>query len=156
MKQQRTTDRPQLPNIFTNSTKSTLTRASKSNQNKNSSTMGQNGSDAIMEVTNDAVDMSSPYSPGSSLSDGMFDPPSPGNYNSPSIQPVAIANNKNNASKPNKSTEKKDAFDALFAAGPPPKAVSKSRSKKPTEKKKKCAYDNANNVFLFFFFFIPN
>lgn len=136
MKQQRTSDRPQLPNIFTNSTKSTLTRASKSNQNKNSSTMGQNGSDVIMEVTNDAVDMSSPYSPGSSLSDGMFDPPSPGNYNSPSIQPV-ITNNKNNASKPNKSTEKKDAFDALFAAGPPPKAVSKSRSKKPNEKKKK-------------------
>jgi len=147
---QRTNDRPQLPNVFTNSAKSsTMARSSKSNQSKNSSTIGQNGSDTTMDTTNDnVVDMSSPYSPGSTLSDGLFDPPSPANFNNspvanapPPPPPPPAA--KTNIPKVNKSTEKKDTFDALFGIGLPPvkTTTSKNKSKKAAkEKTKKCAY----------------
>lgn len=142
---QRLNDRPQLPNIFTNSAKSsTIARSSKSTQNKNSSTVGQNGSDATIDITNDnVVDMSSPYSPGSTLSDGLFDPPSPANFNN---SPVANApppvTAKTNTPKVNKGAEKKDAFDALFGGIlPPVKTATKNRSKKVAkEKTKKCMY----------------
>lgn len=127
---QRPNDRPTLPNLFP---KSTPTKAAKSSQNKNISTTGQNGSDANLEIANDTIDMSSPYSPGSSLSDGMFDPPSPGNYSpanvsAPANLPGAPA--KNSTPKPNKG-EKKDAFDALFGSSPPGKNFPKIR---PTKK----------------------
>ena len=70
--------------------------------------------------------MSSPYSPGSSLSDGMFDPPSP--YNTP--PPV------NSKSKTSKDS-KKDAFDILFGSSP---AVNRSSTKVKVkkDKRKKC------------------
>ncbi|EFN80079.1 RING and PHD-finger domain-containing protein KIAA1542 [Harpegnathos saltator] len=136
---QRTNDRPQLPNIFTNSTKTTMARSSKSTQGKNSSTIGQNGSDAAADITNDNVDMSSPYSPGSTLSDGLFDPPSPVNFNSSPVVNAPPATTKTSSTpKVNKSAEKKDAFDALFGAVlPPVKAATKNRSKKTKEKTKK-------------------
>ncbi|XP_014483609.1 PREDICTED: uncharacterized protein LOC106749063 [Dinoponera quadriceps] len=137
---QRTNDRPQLPNIFTNSTKTTMVRSSKSAQNKNSSTIGQNGSDAAADMASDNVDMSSPYSPGSTLSDGLFDPPSPVNFNSSPVAnaPPAATKTSNNTPKVNKSADKKDAFDALFGGVlPPVKTATKSRNKKSKEKMKK-------------------
>lgn len=154
---QRTNDRPQdrqLPNVFANSAKSsTMARSSKSTQNKNSSTIGQNGSDAPIDITNDnVVDMSSPYSPGSTLSDGLFDPPSPANFNNSPIAnappPVAV---KTTAPKVNKSAEKKDAFDALFGGIlPPVKTTTKNRSKKVAkEKAKKCMYFYPNEYIKF-------
>lgn len=141
---QRTNDRPQLPNVFANSTKSTMARSSKSTQSKNSSTAGQNGNDATVDMTNDnVIDMSSPYSPGSTLSDGLFDPPSPANFNnSPVANAPPPAAAKTSMPKVNKSTEKKDAFDALFGGIlPPVKTAAKNRSKKVVkEKTKKCTY----------------
>ncbi|EFN60820.1 RING and PHD-finger domain-containing protein KIAA1542 [Camponotus floridanus] len=138
---QRTNDRPQLPNVFANSAKSsTMARSSKSTQNKNSSTIGQNGSDAPIDMTNDnVVDMSSPYSPGSTLSDGLFDPPSPANFNnSPVANAPPPAAAKATAPKVNKSAEKKDAFDALFSGIlPPVKTTTKNRSKKVAKEKTK-------------------
>ncbi|XP_012239827.1 uncharacterized protein LOC100749759 [Bombus impatiens] len=136
---QRPGDRSQAPSVFTNSGKSS--RSSKSGQTK---TNGQNGNDTGTE-TADNVDMSSPYSPGSTLSDGIFDPPSPTNYNnSPAAGtgsgagPVGSQPTKTSNSKTAKSTEKKDAFDALFGALPTTKTTSKSsRSKKPQKDKKK-------------------
>lgn len=136
---QRPGDRSQAPSVFTNSGKSS--RSSKSGQTK---TNGQNGNDAGTETT-DNVDMSSPYSPGSTLSDGIFDPPSPTNYNnSPAAGagsgagPVGSQPTKTSNSKTAKSTEKKDAFDALFGALPTTKTTSKSsRNKKPQKDKKK-------------------
>ncbi|CAK9808178.1 PHD and RING finger domain-containing protein 1 [Anthophora plagiata] len=136
---QRSGDRSQAPPVFTNSGKPL--RSSKSGQTK---TNGQNGNDAGTE-TADNVDMSSPYSPGSTLSDGIFDPPSPTNYNnSPGAGagsgagPVSIQPTKNSNSKTVKTTEKKDAFDALFGTLPVTKTVSKpTRSKKPEKDKKK-------------------
>ncbi|XP_068981259.1 uncharacterized protein [Bombus flavifrons] len=136
---QRPGDRSQAPSVFTNSGKSS--RSSKSGQTK---TNGQNGNDAGTE-TADNVDMSSPYSPGSTLSDGIFDPPSPTNYNnSPAAGagsgagPVGSQPTKTSNSKTAKSAEKKDAFDALFGALPATKTTSKSsRSKKPQKDKKK-------------------
>lgn len=118
-----------------------MARSSKSTQNKNSSTIGQNGSDATIDMTNDNVDMSSPYSPGSTLSDGLFDPPSPANFNSSPVTNAPPTTAKSsNTPKINKSSEKKDAFDALFGGIlPPVKTASKSRSKKVAkEKTKKC------------------
>lgn len=137
---QRTNDRPQLPNIFTNSTKTTIARSSKSTQGKNSSTIGQNGSDTAADVTSDNVDMSSPYSPGSTLSDGLFDPPSPANFNSsPVLNAPPAATKTSSTPKVNKSAEKKDAFDALFGGVlPPVKTATKNRTKKTKEKTKKC------------------
>lgn len=116
-------------------------------QNKNMSTMGQNGSDATLDLTNDmVVDMSSPYSPGSSLSDGIFDPPSPGNHNgSPANIPTG---NKIGPSKNNKAADKKDAFDALFGSSPAMKPANKARTKKAIEKEKrnkKCACNNSRS-----------
>lgn len=142
---QRTNDRPQVSNAFTNSAKSsTMTRSSKSTQNKNSSTIGQNGSDTTIDIANDnVVDMSSPYSPGSTLSDGLFDPPSPANFNnSPVANVPSSAPVKSSTPKVTKSTEKKDAFDALFGSIlPPVKTATKNRNKKVTkEKTKKCMY----------------
>ncbi|XP_071569924.1 PHD and ring finger domains 1 [Temnothorax nylanderi] len=138
---QRTNDRPQLPNVFTNSAKSsTIARSSKSTPSKNSSTVGQNGNDATIDMTNDnVVDMSSPYSPGSTLSDGLFDPPSPANFNnSPVANAPPPAAAKTITPKVNKSTEKKDAFDALFGGILPPiKTATKSRSKKVAKEKTK-------------------
>lgn len=136
---QRPGDRSQAPSVFTNSGKSS--RSTKSGQTK---TNGQNGNDAGTE-TADNVDMSSPYSPGSTLSDGIFDPPSPTNYNnSPAAGagsgagPVGSQPTKTSNSKTVKSTEKKDAFDALFGALPVTKTTSKSsKSKKPQKDKKK-------------------
>lgn len=123
-----------------------MTRSSKSTQSKNSSTVGQNGNDATIDMTNDnVVDMSSPYSPGSTLSDGLFDPPSPANFNnSPVANAPPPAAAKTNAPKVNKNTEKKDAFDALFGGIlPPVKTATKNRSKKVAkEKPKKCMYFN--------------
>lgn len=144
---QRTNDRPQLPNVFANSAKSaTMARSSKSTQNKSSSTVGQNGSDATIDMTNDnIVDMSSPYSPGSTLSDGLFDPPSPANFNnSPVANAPPSTTAKTSTPKVNKSTEKKDAFDALFSGIlPPVKTATKNRNKKVAkEKTKKCTYLN--------------
>lgn len=143
---QRTNDRPQLPNIFTNSAKSSsaMARATKSqSQGKNSSTVGQNGSDATADMANDNVDMSSPYSPGSTLSDGLFDPPSPANFNSSPVAnpPPAAAKITSAPPKANKSAEKKDAFDALFGGIlPPVKTATKNRGNKKVikEKTKKC------------------
>ena len=136
---QRSGDRSQAPAVFTNSGKSS--RSSKSGQTK---TNGQNGNDTCTEAV-DNVDMSSPYSPGSTLSDGIFDPPSPTNYNnSPGAgtgsgtAPVGSQPTKTNNSKTVKSTEKKDAFDALFGTLPVSKTTTKSsRSKKPPKDKKK-------------------
>lgn len=93
-------------------------------------------------MTNDnVVDMSSPYSPGSTLSDGLFDPPSPANFNnSPTANAPPSAAAKSSTPKVNKSTEKKDPFDALFG-GIPVKTATKNRSKKVVkEKTKKCMY----------------
>lgn len=149
---QRTNDRPQLPNVFANSAKSsTMARSSKSTQNKNSSTIGQNGSDAPIDMTNDnVVDMSSPYSPGSTLSDGLFDPPSPANFNNSPVAnaPPLPAAAKTTAPKVNKSADKKDAFDALFSGIlPPVKTTTKNRSKKVAkEKTKKCMYFYPNDI----------
>lgn len=142
----RANDRPQLPNIFANSAKSStvVARSAKPAQTKNSSTIGQNGSDTAIETTADnVVDMSSPYSPGSTLSDGLFDPPSPTNFNSsPPVAnaPAPSAAAKTVTPKVNKSAEKKDAFDALFGGivQPVNKPAAKNRSKKiPKEKTKK-------------------
>lgn len=141
---QRAIDRPQLPNLFANAPKATPIRMQKSLQNKNLSTVGQNGSDANLEMTNDNIlDMSSPYSPGSSLSDGIFDPPSPGlaggNHNS---SPINLPGSNKNSTAKNKPNEKKDAFDSLFGSSPAMK-TSKPRSKKIMEKEKrskKCLY----------------
>lgn len=116
-----------------------MTRSSKSIPSKNSSTIGQNGSDATIDIPNDNVDMSSPYSPGSTLSDGLFDPPSPVNFNSsPGANPPPAAIKTTSTPKVNKSTEKKDAFDALFGGILPPvkTTTTKNRSKKTKEKKK--------------------
>ncbi|EZA62404.1 PHD and RING finger domain-containing protein [Ooceraea biroi] len=137
----RTNDRPQLPNAFaTNSAKSsTMTRSSKPTQ-KNSSTIGQNGSDATIDISNDnVVDMSSPYSPGSTLSDGLFDPPSPANFNnSPVANAAPSAPAKISTPKVTKSAEKKDAFDALFGSIlPPVKTATKNRNKKVAKEKPK-------------------
>lgn len=104
--------------------------------------MGQNGSDATLDMANEALDISSPYSPGSSLSDGIFDPPSPGNFNN---SPTANATSNKN-STPKGKNEKKDAFDSLFGLSPVTKTINKVRSKKTIEKKKKCMY--AYVVFL--------
>ncbi|XP_017883557.1 serine/arginine repetitive matrix protein 2-like isoform X2 [Ceratina calcarata] len=138
---QRSGDRSQAPPVFANSGKSS--RSSKSGQAK---TNGQNGNDAGAETT-DNVDMSSPYSPGSTLSDGMFDPPSPTNFNnSPGASGPGTATSgpaggsqptKNSNPKAGKATEKKDAFDALFNAPPPTKTASKSNRNKKVEKDKK-------------------
>lgn len=136
---QRSGDRSQAPPVFANSSKPS--RSSKSGQTK---PIGQNGNDAGGETT-DNVDMSSPYSPGSTLSDGIFDPPSPTNYNnSPGVGagsgagPVGSQPTKTGNSKAVKSTEKKDAFDVLFGAVPVTKTASKpARSKKPEKDKKK-------------------
>jgi len=150
---QRTNDRPQLPNVFANSAKSsTLPRSSKSTQNKNSSTVGQNGNDATIDMTNDnIIDMSSPYSPGSTLSDSLFDPPSPVNFNNSPVAnaPPPAAVKTSGTPKINKNAEKKDPFDALFGGILPPiKTATKNRIKKVTkEKAKKCTYFN----FRFFF-----
>nr|XP_003700397.2 PREDICTED: uncharacterized protein LOC100882431 isoform X1 [Megachile rotundata] len=135
---QRSGDRSQAPAVFVNTGKQ---RGSKSGQTK---TNGQNGNDAGTETT-DNVDMSSPYSPGSTLSDGIFDPPSPTAYNSPGAgtggggtgpvsgsQPI-----KNSSSKTAKPTDKKDAFDALFGAMPVTKTTSKPSKTKKSEKDKK-------------------
>lgn len=146
MKQRTNDSRPQLPNVFANSAKSsTMARSSKSTQNKGSSTVGQNGNDATIDMTNDnIVDMSSPYSPGSTLSDGLFDPPSPANFNNSPVAnaPLSTAA-KTSTPKVNKSAEKKDAFDALFGILPPVKTATKNRNKKVAkEKTKKCTYFN--------------
>ncbi|XP_066599342.1 protein split ends isoform X2 [Prorops nasuta] len=125
---QRITQLP-LP-IFSNSVKPPMTRTVKSTQNK----IGQNGSEN-MEMGNDPIDMSSPYSPGSTLSDGIFDPPSPINYNGSPVN-TAATSNKNLSSKTSKES-KKDAFDALFGMSPQVK-IPKNRHKKVIEKKKKC------------------
>lgn len=96
-------------------------------------------------MTNDNIDMSSPYSPGSTLSDGLFDPPSSANFNNSPVAnappPVAA---KTSTPKINKSTEKKDTFDALFGGIlQPVKTATKSRSKIVVkEKTKKCMYFN--------------
>jgi len=118
-----------------------MTRSSKLTQNKNSSTIGQNGNDATIDMMNDnVVDMSSPYSPGSTLSDGLFDPPSP--VNSPVANAPPPATAKTSTPKVNKNAEKKDAFDALFGGIlPPVKTATKNRSKKiAKEKTKKSMY----------------
>ena len=139
---QRSGDRSQASTGFTNAGKQ---RGSKSGQT--TKTNGQNGNDAGTETT-DTVDMSSPYSPGSTLSDGMFDPPSPTNYNnSPGAGtaggggtgPVSSSQTtKNSSSKTTKTAEKKDAFDALFGAAPVTKtATSKPSKTKKSEKDKK-------------------
>jgi len=106
-----------------------------------------------MDITNDnVVDMSSPYSPGSTLSDGLFDPPSPANFtNSPVANAPSSAPAKTSTPKVTKSTEKKDAFDALFGSIlPPVKTATKNRNKKVTkEKTKKCMYFQLfrNNIY---------
>lgn len=97
-------------------------------------------------MTNEnVVDMSSPYSPGSTLSDGLFDPPSPANFNnSPVANAPPLAAAKTGTPKVNKSTEKKDPFDALFGGIlPPVKTATKNRSKKVAkDKTKKGIYFN--------------
>ena len=121
-------DRPTLPNIFANPLKTIPARAMKMNlNNKNISMMPQNGSDANIDPTNENIDLSSPYSPGSSLSDGLFDPPSPA-FNS---SPIALSNKLREAQK------KKDAFDALFNSSPIVKSSTKVRMKRDKEKDKK-------------------
>ncbi|XP_046483809.2 PHD and ring finger domains 1 isoform X2 [Neodiprion pinetum] len=134
---QRSNERPQLPNLFTNPAKPAPSRGNKStsSQSKNASTMGQNGSDATLETTNDTIDMSSPYSPGSSLSDGIFDPPSPGGHSPQQLPPGNT--NKNTPSKTaNKPADKKDAFDVLFGSSPA-KGLGKTRARKVLEKDKR-------------------
>lgn len=124
--------RPTLPNIFANSLpKSSPLRGLplKLGMKNNISLLGQNGSSANLEDANDNVDMSSPYSPGSSLSDGLFDPPSPANNFNASPN-LALS------TKIKKHQEKKDAFEALFDASPIVHKSSKSRSKIPPKKKK--------------------
>ncbi|XP_046746596.1 uncharacterized protein LOC124411499 isoform X2 [Diprion similis] len=135
---QRSNERPQLPNSFANPAKPAPSRGNKSTslQSKNASTMGQNGSDATLETTNDTLDMSSPYSPGSSLSDGIFDPPSPGGHSPQQLPPSNT--NKNTPSKTaNKPAEKKDAFDVLFGSSPAVKGLGKTRARKVLEKDKR-------------------
>lgn len=136
---QRSSDRSQAPAAFVNSGKPS--RSSKSGQTKSN---GQNGNDPGTEIA-DNVDMSSPYSPGSTLSDGIFDPPSPTNFNSSpgtgaggAGGTVGSQTTKTSSSKTVKSTEKKDAFDALFNALPSTKTANKpARNKKPDKDKKK-------------------
>jgi hypothetical protein len=129
--QQQQPPRQCLPNIFSNVTPKPvpLRTLPIKLQSKNLSMVGQNGSDANIEISNDNIDMSSPYSPGSSLSDGLFDPPSPTFNNSPN---VALS------TKLRKSQEKKDAFDALFDASPiVHKGSMKVRMKKGEKDKRK-------------------
>lgn len=116
----------------------TAPRSGKSAQNKGA---GQNGNDANADVPNDIVDMSSPYSPGSSLSDGIFDPPSPANYNG---SPAAlVTNSKNNLPK---NKDKKDLFDALFDSAPLMKLnAMKTVKKKAVDKKKKSSYQTPSS-----------
>ncbi|KAK0085225.1 hypothetical protein PV325_005560 [Microctonus aethiopoides] len=153
----RTNDRtPQLTNLFMNSVKNLpiSMRGNKSNTNRNS-VLPQNGNDLPMETTNDTaiIDTSSPYSPGSSLSDGIFDPPSPGRtHHSPSRPPGPSGSNMSNVMKNNSgnnsgnvpknarsTNDKKDAFDALFGSPPLMKtgAGNKLRMKKAAVKSKK-------------------
>lgn len=125
--------RPTLPNIFANSLSKpmpmrTITMQTKL-QTKNVSMVGQNGSDANIDLGESNVDNSSPYSPGSSLSDGLFDPPSPAFNSSPNM---ALS------TKIRKNQEKRDAFDALFDASPiVHKSSAKGRKKMPEKDKKK-------------------
>lgn len=121
---QRPLERPQLPNLFTNSIKTTALRASKPTNKTNA--LGQNGNDT--EMVNDVIDMSSPYSPGSSISDGMFDPPSP--YNTPPPEKSKSKSNKD---------PKKDAFDILFGASPV-NARNAPKVKVKKDKRKKSVY----------------
>ena len=80
--------------------------------------------------------MSSPYSPGSSLSDGIFDPPSPGNHNgSPAAAPSG--NKVVGGTKSGKAADKKDAFDSLFGSSPAMKPMNKGRAKKNADKDKR-------------------
>ncbi|XP_034940121.1 serine/arginine repetitive matrix protein 2 isoform X2 [Chelonus insularis] len=133
LKQQRTNDRvPPLSNVFSSGGKNlpVNSRNSKPGSNRNSSMLANNGSEVSMDTGNDmgAVDTSSPYSPGSSLSDGIFDPPSPArNHHSPPRLSSATG-----------ISNKKDAFDALFGSSPVLKGGSnKLRIKKSTEKRKR-------------------
>ncbi|XP_076637305.1 PHD and ring finger domains 1 [Colletes latitarsis] len=138
---QRSGDRSQAPATFVNSGKPS--RSSKSGQTKSN---GQNGNDPGTETV-DNVDMSSPYSPGSTLSDGIFDPPSPPNFNgSPGTGTgggggtggtVGSQPTKTSGSKTAKSTEKKDPFDALFSTIPSTKTANKSTRNKKSDKDKK-------------------
>ncbi|XP_053986194.1 uncharacterized protein LOC128880293 [Hylaeus volcanicus] len=130
--------RSQAPAAFANSGKPL--RGSKSGQTKSN---GQNGNDPVTEIV-DNVDMSSPYSPGSTLSDGMFDPPSPINFNSSpgtgaggAGGPIGSQTTKTSSSKTAKSADKKDPFDALFNIMPSTKTSKQTRSKKADKDKKK-------------------
>lgn len=126
---QRVLDRPTLPNLFANSAKPVPLRTAKLTlQSKNISTMVHNGSDPTIELTSDIIDMSSPYSPGSTLSDGLFDPPSPAANWSP-IGP-SYKNRK----------EKKDVFDSLFDSSPVVQKGKGKYKKNDKDKRKKSVY----------------
>lgn len=123
---------PQITNLFMskNLPMSSLRVVKTSNRNM----LAQNGSELPSDtIETTTIDTSSPYSPGSSLSDGIFDPPSPGrNHHSPSRPSVQSNANimKNNASKNIRGTiDKKDPFDALFGTSPA-KPGGKIRGKK--------------------------
>ncbi|XP_057324063.1 uncharacterized protein LOC130666806 [Microplitis mediator] len=158
LKQQRANERvPQLSNLFGNSVKnmtanSRLNKSSTTMDTRNSSSMlTNNGGD--VEANDATIDTSSPYSPGSSLSDGIFDPPSPArnHHSPPRLQLPSLSNlsniNKNtssnntSASKNNRSmTDKKDIFDSLFDSSPIVKLNSnklRNINKKSPDKRKK-------------------
>ncbi|XP_033215800.1 uncharacterized protein LOC117172115 isoform X3 [Belonocnema kinseyi] len=128
---QRPLERPQLPNLFANSIKTMPLRTSKPAAKSNA--LSQNGNET--EMMNDVIDMSSPYSPGSTLSDGLFEPPSP--YNSP---PPVFSKSKGN------KDSKKDAFDTLFGSSPATNRIStKVKVKKDKRKKRVYPLSSATN-----------
>ncbi|CAD6221277.1 GSCOCG00005124001-RA-CDS [Cotesia congregata] len=135
---QRGNERPQLSNLFAAKNLGN-SRINKAMENRNSAMMTNNGGD--LEGNDATIDTSSPYSPGSSLSDGIFDPPSPAKNHSPQRTLPSLSNlsNINKNSGNNVAKNKKDLFDSLFDSSPVVKMNSKMRNlnKKSPDKRKK-------------------
>lgn len=166
------------PNLFMSTIKNMGANTSRG-QKSNSTRLNGNdgGPDAGMDAT--TVDTSSPYSPGSSLSDGMFDPPSPGtnhhsyhgshhhhyhHHHHNRLGPNPSANIANNKGAKSGGGDKKDPFDALFGSSPINKSGNnKNRMKKTTttaasaaatalDKRKKTGEFYCNSFFNLFIF----
>ncbi|XP_015111930.1 uncharacterized protein LOC107037735 [Diachasma alloeum] len=125
----------QVSNLFMNSVKGMTLRGSKVNtgSSKQNGNEGTEGADAV--AAGPTIDTSSPYSPGSSLSDGFFDPP-PHQYGHVSSPPGNLGIGKGKGKTGGKTDSKKDAFDALFGASPLIKS-GKGRGKKTMDKRKR-------------------
>ncbi|XP_063995960.1 uncharacterized protein LOC135173177 [Diachasmimorpha longicaudata] len=137
VKQRTSAGSNQVSNLFMNSIKGMSLRGSKTNTvaNKQNGNEGTEGADGA--AVGPMIDTSSPYSPGSSLSDGFFDPPPHhGHGSSPAGNISGNLTSGKGKAKGGKAESKKDAFDALFGASPLVKN-SKGRAKKTAEKRKR-------------------